>query len=54
MEHVKVREGNSEIIVFLDRYYSTELYALQEAARSLQREIIRKQAEENKRFKNNG
>lgn len=41
MEQVHIREANSEILIFLDRHYSTKLSALEEAAKVLQREVIR-------------
>lgn len=39
MDSFKVREGNSEIIVFLDHHYSSETEALQEASKILKREV---------------
>lgn len=48
MESVHVREVNSEILVFLDRNYSTKLHALEEAVKILQREVIREMANENR------
>ena len=44
MEQVHIREVNGEIIIFLDRHYSTQLAALQEAVKVLQREVIRRES----------
>lgn len=41
MEQVHIREANGEIVIFLDKHYSTPLHALQEATKALQREVIR-------------
>ena len=41
MENVKVREGNGEVLVFLDKHMPTELWAIREAYKILGREIIR-------------
>ncbi len=41
MEQVHVKEANSEVLVFLDRNMGDKLNALREAARVVQREIIR-------------
>lgn len=41
MESVKVREGRSEVLIFLDRHFPDNLSALREAAKAVQREIIR-------------
>ena len=40
---ITVREVNSEILIFLDNNRSTRLDALIEAAKILQREVIREQ-----------
>ena len=41
---IVVREVNSEILIFLDNNRSTRLDALKEAAKILQREVIREEA----------
>lgn len=43
MEDVKVSEANSEVLVFLNKNYSTRLAALEEATKALQREVLREQ-----------
>ena len=43
MESVYVKEVNSEVLVCLDYNHSTKLAALQEAAKALQREVLREQ-----------
>lgn len=50
MEQVHVKEANGEVLVFLDKHYSTALAALEEAAKSIQREIIREQSRINNHF----
>ena len=40
MEHVKISEANSEVLIFLERHYPTRLSTLEEAAKTLQREVI--------------
>jgi hypothetical protein len=45
---IVVREVNSEILIFLDNNRSTRLDALTEAAKILQREVIREQARNSK------
>lgn len=40
MDSFKVREGNSEVIVFLDHHYSSDTEAIQEASKILKREVI--------------
>lgn len=47
MEQVQVREVNGEVVVFLDKHYSTRLAALEEATKALQREVIREQSNPN-------
>jgi len=49
---IVVREVNSEILIFLDNNRSTRLDALKEAAKILQREVIREEAQ-NAHEKNN-
>ena len=44
MEQVHIRESRSEILVFLDKHMPDRLSALQEAARIIQREVIREQS----------
>lgn len=41
---IVVREVNSEILIFLDNNRSTRLDALKEAAKILQREVLREEA----------
>ncbi len=41
MESVKVREGRSEILVYLDKHFPDNVSAMREAAKAIQREIIR-------------
>ncbi len=41
MESIKIRETNSEILIFLDRNMPTRLSALEEAIRILKVEAIR-------------
>lgn len=41
MEQVHVKEVNSEVLVFLDKHMGDKLNALREAAKIIQREIIR-------------
>lgn len=43
-----VREVNSEILIFLDNNRSTRLDALKEAAKILQREVIREETRNSK------
>jgi hypothetical protein len=43
MEDVKVSEANSEVLVFLNRNFPTRLSALEEAAKCIQREVLREQ-----------
>lgn len=50
MDQIHVREGNSEVLVYIDRYLPTKLLALQEAAKILQREIIRVASSDNNHF----
>lgn len=49
MEQISVKEVNSEILIFLDRNFPDTLSALREAAKILQREIIRYETNPNKR-----
>lgn len=44
MEQVYIQEANSEILVMLDKHFSTRLSALEEAAKILAREVLREQA----------
>ena len=44
MNNIIVREGNSEIIIFLNKYYSTDTHALQEAYKILKREVLYREA----------
>ncbi len=44
MEQVKVREGNSEVLIFVDKFNATELQALKEASKIIQREVVRREA----------
>ncbi len=46
LEQVHVREVNSEVLVFLDYNHSTRLAALEEAAKIIQREVIREKLNE--------
>lgn len=41
MEQVHVREANSEVLVFIDRNMGSRLNALREAAKIIEREVIR-------------
>lgn len=47
MGKIYVREGNSEIIIFLDKHYSTDTHALQEASKILQREVVYRESHPN-------
>lgn len=44
MEQVHVREANSEVLVFIDRNMGNRLNALREAAKIIQREVLREEA----------
>jgi hypothetical protein len=41
MESVHVKEANSEVLIFLDKNLGCKLFALEEASKAIQREIIR-------------
>lgn len=43
MESVHVRESNSEVLVFIDRNMGSRLNALKEAAKIIQREVVREE-----------
>ena len=45
---IKIREVNSEVLVFLEQNYPTELSALREAAKILQREVLYREAHPDK------
>jgi hypothetical protein len=46
MEQVKIKEVRSEVLVFLDYNHPTDLDALREAARVIQREVLRLEAKQ--------
>lgn len=50
MDQVLVREGRSEIIIYTDRHFPDELSALQEAARILQREVVKREFDRSNPF----
>ena len=41
MDQVLVREGRSEIIIYTDRHFPDEVSAMKEAAKILQREVMK-------------
>ena len=41
MNKVHVREGRSEVLVYIDKHMTDRLSALEEAVRIIQREVIR-------------
>lgn len=45
--NVRVREVNSEVLVFIDRNMPDELSALREAAKILQREVLYRESNSN-------
>lgn len=47
---VKVREVNSEVLVFIERNMPDELSALREAAKILQREVLYRESNADKRL----
>lgn len=47
---IKIREVNSEVLVFLDKNCSDELSALREAAKILQREVLYRESHPDKYF----
>lgn len=47
---IKIREVNSEILVFLDKNCPDELSAIREAAKILQREVMYREAHPDKYF----
>ncbi len=52
MEQVQVREANSEVLIFLDKFPGDRLNALKEASKILQREVLRVESNSNI-FRNN-
>lgn len=44
---IKVREVNSEILIFLDKNFPNEISALREAAKILEREVIYRESHPN-------
>lgn len=50
MDQVLVREGRSEIIIYTDRHFPDELSTLREAARILQREVLKRESDSNSRI----
>lgn len=53
MNQVKVREGKSEVLVYIQKFMPDELSALKEASRLLQKEIIRYESDHNRSFHHN-
>lgn len=45
MESVHVRESNSEVLVFIDKNMGSRLNALREAAKIIQREVVREESD---------
>lgn len=44
MEQIHIREARSEVLIFLDKHMPDRLTAMEEAARILQREVLRERA----------
>lgn len=51
--NVKVREGKSEVMVYINKFMPDELSALKEASRLLQKEIIRYESDHSRSFHRN-
>lgn len=48
MEQIYVQEARSEILICLNRHMSDRLSALEEAAKALQREVLREKSNPNR------
>lgn len=47
MEQVHVREGNGEVLIFIDKHLPSPFEALKEASKIIQREVLRYEARAN-------